>query len=195
MSCGCHPKICDFQGSVLGDEHVSRFDVPVNHLHGPCGVLHTVAELDAEVQGTRDIDPSFLDPIPQVAAINILHHDINLAMELLNELCLHDVGVQPQLNPGVGLPLQGLLGFFVPGFLLLETLQGHQFLEDILIIYYINRAHTAFADDLSYLISAPQHISLFEFCSGLFHLFFKSGIFDLFVPRAPFALPFKPFVS
>ncbi len=65
----------------------------------PRGVLHSLAELDAEPQRLYKVEPGATDPANQVPTLNQFQNNVRLALDDLDRVRLDDVGMLTELHP------------------------------------------------------------------------------------------------
>ena len=93
------PEIGDLQRPFLGHQQVARLDVAVAVQPLAQGVLQPDAELVAEPQRPRQVQPGRADPSVQVAALHQLEDHVRPAVDDLDRVRPDDVRVLAELGP------------------------------------------------------------------------------------------------
>ena len=93
------PEVGDLERAVLGHQQVARLDVAVAVQPLAQGVLQPHAELVAEPQDPRQVQPGRADPSVQVAALHQLEHHVRPAVDDLDRVGPDDVRVLAELDP------------------------------------------------------------------------------------------------
>ena len=154
------PEIRDLEGTFLGHQQVARLDVAVAVQPLAQGVLQTDAELIAEPERPRQVEPGRPDPSVQIAALHQLEDHVGPAVEDLDRVRPHDVRMLAELGPDPALrgkpadPDAALQEFTAQG------LEGDHFAPGFpeVVVDHVDEAHPAFMD-VEHLESVADPVS------------------------------------
>jgi len=133
-------KVRDFQDSFLVDQHIRRFDVPVNESLS-VRILQRIADLADRVECSDHVEPARVNEVVQIHPIDIFHDDVVMtARRLAIVKDLNDVRVI-QLGHGIGLAFKARFKRRVRPQLRRQQLDRHRPVQGLLDSL-VNRAHS-----------------------------------------------------
>ena len=151
-------EVGDLDQPAVGDHEVGGFDVPVDHPLG-MGVLQTGRRLEDQAGGLGGRDLALgLDHPLDAGAVDILHHEVVVALILGDRVDLDDVGMA-QGGGALRLPDESLDVFGVLLEVVSEQLDGDESIEGFLVGLEDDAHPTAaeFRHDL--VVTDPIHVA------------------------------------
>ena len=142
------PEIGDLERPLLGHQQVARLDVAVAMQPLAEGVLHPDAELVAEPQRLRQVEPGRSDPSMQVAALDQLQDHIRPAVDDLHRVGPDDVRMLAELGPDPALRGEPADPDATLHQLAAQGLEGNHLAPGLaeVIVHHVDEAHPAFVD-------------------------------------------------